>query len=162
MLNRIVLTGRLTRDPELRYTPNNNTPVCSFTLAVERNRKNAQGEKETDFINIVVWGKAGENCANYLGKGKLAAVDGRLQIRSYTDKEGNRRSVMEAVAEEVQFLSPKTSQEGDFSGYDFQQDQLDPAGFREPETGADSLFPGMEKKAPPRINFGGDDEELPF
>lgn len=152
MLNRIILIGRLTRDPELRYTPTNNTPVCTFTLAVDRSRKNAQGEKETDFINIVVWGKAGENCANYLAKGKLAAVDGRLQIRNYTDKDGNRRSIAEVVAEEVQFLSPKTSWEGDFSGYEFQQDQLDPAGFREPKSGPDSLFPGMEKG----------DEELPF
>ena len=66
MLNRIILIGRLTRDPELRYTPTNNTPVCTFTLAVDRNRKNAQGERETDFINIVVWSKLGENCANYL------------------------------------------------------------------------------------------------
>ncbi len=107
MLNRIVLIGRLVRDPELRYTPTNNTAVATFTLAVDRNRKNAQGERETDFINIVVWGKIGENCANYLSKGKLAAVDGRLQIRNYTDKEGNKRSVTEVVAEDVRFLSPK-------------------------------------------------------
>ena len=162
MLNRIILIGRLTREPELRYTPNNNTPVCTFTLAVERSRKNVQGEKETDFINIVVWGKAGESCANYLAKGKLAAVDGRLQIRSYTDKEGSRRSVSEVIAEEVQFLSPKTSREEEVSGYEEQQDQLDPAGFSDVKSAPDSLLPGMEKKAPPRINFGGDNEELPF
>ena len=109
MLNRIVLIGRLTRDPELRYTPTNNTPVCTFSLAVDRSRKNQQGERETDFINIVVWSKLGENCANYLAKGKLAAVDGRLQIRNYTDKDGNRRSITEVVAEDVRFLSPKDS-----------------------------------------------------
>lgn len=112
MLNRIILIGRLTRDPELRYTPTNNTPVCTFTLAVDRSRKNAQGERETDFINIVVWSKLGENCANYLAKGKLAAVDGRLQIRNYTDKDGNRRSITEVVAEDVRFLSPKDSGSG--------------------------------------------------
>ncbi len=116
MLNRIILIGRLTRDPELRYTPTNNTPVCTFTLAVDRNRKNAQGERETDFINIVVWSKLGENCANYLAKGKLAAVDGRLQIRNYTDKDGNRRSITEVVAEDVRFLSPKDSGSAGFGG----------------------------------------------
>ena len=165
MLNRIILTGRLVREPELRYTPNNNTPVCTFTLAVERNRRNAQGEKETDFINIVVWGKAGENCANYLGKGKLAAVNGRLQIRSYTDKEGVRRTIAEVVAEEVQFLSPKNDLENYSDGtYEGQAgaEEADPAGFMASELGQQNLFPGMEKKTPPRINFGGDDEELPF
>ena len=75
MLNRVVLIGRLTRDPELRYTPSG-VAVASFTLAVDRNFKNAQGEREADFINIVVWRQLGENCANYLSKGKLAAVDG--------------------------------------------------------------------------------------
>lgn len=124
MLNRIVLIGRLVRDPELRYTPTNNTPVCTFSLAVDRNRKNAQGERETDFINIVVWGKIGENCATYLSKGKLAAVDGRLQIRSYTDKEGNRRSIAEVVAENICFLSPKENREDSYSAADY-----DPAGF---------------------------------
>lgn len=135
MLNRIILTGWLTRAPELRYTPNNNTPVCTFTLAVERNRKNMQGEKETDFINIVVWGKVGENCANYLGKGKLAAVDGHLQIRSYTDKEGVRRFITEVVAEDVQFLSPKNDLEDYFSGIYEGQDGAeghDPVGFLAP------------------------------
>ncbi len=73
MLNRTILVGRLTRDPELRYTPNG-TAVATFTLAVDRRRTNKQGEKETDFINIVTWGKLAENCANYLSKGKLAAV----------------------------------------------------------------------------------------
>ena len=160
MLNRIILIGRLTHDPELRYTPSNNTPVCSFTLAVERSRKNAQGEKEVDFVNIVVWGKLGENCANYLAKGKLAAVDGRLQIRNYTDKEGNRRSMTEVVAEEVRFLSPKEDQGGRQSDAYAGYEQSDPAGFQEPQKGQECLFPGMEKAAPPRINFGDDD--VPF
>jgi single-strand DNA-binding protein len=124
MLNRIVLIGRLVRDPELRYTPTNNTPVCTFSLAVDRNRKNAQGERETDFINIVVWGKIGENCATYLSKGKLAAVDGRLQIRSYTDKEGNRRSITEVVAEDVRFLSPKDSSSSGYGGSPYDEPGL--------------------------------------
>lgn len=81
MLNRIVLIGRLTRDPELRYTPNG-VAVATFTLAVDRQFTNSQGERETDFINIVTWRGLAENCANYLKKGRLAAADGRLQIRN--------------------------------------------------------------------------------
>lgn len=108
MLNRVVLIGRLTRDPELRYTPNG-VAVTTFSLAVDRDRKNAQGEKETDFINIVTWRQLAELCANYLSKGKLAAVDGRLQIRSYEGQDGQRRTIAEVVADNVRFLSPKDS-----------------------------------------------------
>ena len=111
MLNRVILIGRLTRDPELRYTPSG-VAVASFSLAVDRNFKNAQGEREVDFINIVVWRQLGENCANYLSKGKLAAVDGRLQIRSYDAKDGTKRTVAEVIAEDVRFLSPRDSSEG--------------------------------------------------
>lgn len=103
MLNRIILIGRLTKDPELRYT-NSGTPVCSFTLAVD---SGFGDNKRTDFINIVVWSKQGENCSQYLSKGKLAAVEGRLQIRNYDDKDGNKRYVTEVVADNVRFLSPK-------------------------------------------------------
>ena len=109
MLNRVVLIGRLTKDPELKYTPNG-TAVASFTLAVDRSfRTNTQGEreKETDFIPIVVWQKQAENCANYLGKGSLAAVDGRMQVRSYDGKDGIRRWVTEVVAETVRFLDKR-------------------------------------------------------
>jgi len=103
MLNRVVLIGRLTQDPELRYT-NSGTAVASFSLAVDRMRNNAAGERETDFINIVVWQKQAELCAQYLHKGRLAAVDGRLQIRSYDNKEGQKVRVAEVVAESVRFL----------------------------------------------------------
>ncbi len=82
MLNRVILIGRLTRDPELRYT-NNGKAVARFTLAVDRPFKNQAGERETDFINVVVWGPQADNCSKYLSKGKLAAVDGRLEIRSF-------------------------------------------------------------------------------
>lgn len=108
MLNRIILIGRLTKDPELRYTPNGKA-VAGFTLAVDRPFKNQQGEREADFINIVVWGAQAENCANYLSKGKLAAVDGRLQIRSYDGQDGQKRWITEVVADNVRFLSPKDS-----------------------------------------------------
>jgi single-strand DNA-binding protein len=99
MLNRVILIGRLTRDPELRYTPNG-AAVCNFTLAINRKFN----REETDFIDIVVWQKLAENCANYLGKGRLAAVEGRLQVRTYETQEGQKRKVTEVVAEDVRFL----------------------------------------------------------
>lgn len=108
MLNRVVLIGRLTKDPELRYTPNG-VAVATFTLAVDRSRPNAQGEREADFIPIVVWQKQAENCANYIGKGRLVAVDGRIQVRTYDGKDGQRRWVTEVVAENVRFLDKKDS-----------------------------------------------------
>lgn len=103
MLNHIILIGRLTGDPELRYTASG-TAVANFTLAVGRSFTNRDGERETDFINIVTWRKLAENCANHLGKGRLAAVDGRLQIRDYEDNQGQKRKAVEVVAKDVRFL----------------------------------------------------------
>lgn len=103
MLNKIILIGRLTADPDLRYTPSESIPVAQFTLAVDRPFKSG-GEKETDFIRIVTWRKQAENCANYLSKGSKAAVEGRLQIRSYEDRDGINRTIAEVVANEVKFL----------------------------------------------------------
>jgi len=102
LLNRIVLIGRLTRDPELRYT-SNGTPVCNFTIAVERNYTNRKGEHDVDFINIVTWRGLAENCARHLGKGRLVGVDGSLQIRK---SENNNRTYInpEVNADVVQFL----------------------------------------------------------
>lgn len=108
MLNRVVLIGRLTKDPELRYTPTG-VAVANFTLAVDRNFKNAQGERETDFIPCVVYRQLAEFCANYLAKGKMASVDGRIQIRTYTGQDGQKRWVTEVIAENVHLLSPKDS-----------------------------------------------------
>lgn len=102
-MNHIVLIGRLTRDPELRYTPNG-VAVANFDLAVNRPTTNQQGERETDFIRIVAWQKQAELCANYLKKGRLVAVEGRLQIRSYETQDGQKRRVAEVVANFVQFL----------------------------------------------------------
>lgn len=116
MLNKVILIGRLTQDPELRYTQNG-TPVAGFTLAVDRQFTTRQGERETDFINIVVWQKLAETCANHLGKGRLVAVEGRLQIRSYDDNQGIRRKVAEVVANDVRFLDwPKEGREGTAGG----------------------------------------------
>ncbi len=112
-MNRVILIGRLTRDPELRYTPNG-TAVTTFTLAVNRARTSPTGEREADFINIVAWSKLADLCANYLRKGRQAAVEGRLQSRSYDNKEGKKVYVTEVVADNVQFLGSR--EEG--SGYD--------------------------------------------
>jgi single-strand DNA-binding protein len=109
LLNRIVLVGRLTKDPELRYTPNGKA-VAGFSLAVSRRFSNAQGERETDFIDIVLWGKLAETCTNHLKKGRLVGVDGRLQIRSYEAQDGQKRRVAEVIADNVAFLDkPKES-----------------------------------------------------
>ncbi len=111
MMNRVVLVGRLTKDPELRYTPNG-VPVASFTLAVNRTFTNQQGERETDFINCVIWRRPAENVANFLKKGSLAGVDGRIQTRSYEGQDGKRVYVTEVLAESVQFLEPKNASGG--------------------------------------------------
>jgi single-strand DNA-binding protein len=103
MLNRIVLIGRLTKDVDLRFTTTGK-PTANFTLAVDRPYRNQQGEKEADFIPVVVWNKLAEHCANYIGKGRLVAVDGRLQIRSYDGNDGQRKYITEVVAETVKFL----------------------------------------------------------
>lgn len=110
-MNHIVLIGRLTRDPELRYTPNG-VAVANFDLAVDRPTTNQQGERETDFIRIVVWQKQAENCANYLKKGRLVAAEGRLQIRSYETQDGQKRRVAEVVASHVQFLEKAREETG--------------------------------------------------
>lgn len=110
MVNNITLIGRLTRDPELRYTPQG-VPVASFTLAVDRPFANADGKRETDFIDCVAWRKLGETVGNHLTKGRLAAVQGRLQIRSYEAQDGTKRRAAEVVADSVQFLDfPKDRQ----------------------------------------------------
>ncbi|EAA0044688.1 single-stranded DNA-binding protein [Listeria monocytogenes] len=108
MMNRVVLVGRLTKDPDLRYTPAG-AAVATFTLAVNRPFTNQQGEREADFINCVVWRKPAENVANFLKKGSMAGVDGRVQTRNYEGNDGKRVYVTEIVAESVQFLESKNN-----------------------------------------------------
>jgi single-strand DNA-binding protein len=119
-LNKIILIGRLTRDPELRFTPANGIPVTNFTLAVDRPFVNQKGEREADFIRIVVWRKLAEICANNLAKGRLVAVFGRLQVRSYETQDGQRRTIAEVIGDEVQFLdrAKPSSDEPDFNSID--------------------------------------------
>ncbi len=126
LLNKVILIGRLVREPELRYTPTEGTAVANFTLAVNRPFNNKRGEKETDFIRIIVWEKQAENCASYLGKGSLVAVEGRLQIRAYEDREGVKRTAAEVVARNVIFLESRRSAAEERSGYDHPpMDELD-------------------------------------
>jgi len=104
MLNRVILIGRLGRDPEMRYTPSG-IPVTTFSIAVDRPMApNAQGERETDWIDIVAWRERAEFAANYLGKGRLIAVEGRLQIRSWTAQDGTKRKSAEVVADNLRML----------------------------------------------------------
>ncbi|WP_154894413.1 single-stranded DNA-binding protein [Paenibacillus illinoisensis] len=103
MLNRVILIGRLTRDPELRYTPAG-VAVTQFTLAVDRPFTSQGGEREADFIPVVTWRQLAETCANYLRKGRLAAVEGRIQVRNYENNEGKRVYVTEVIADNVRFL----------------------------------------------------------
>lgn len=108
-MNSAILIGRLTRDPELRYIPSTGKAVATFNMAVDRPYTGKDGQKQTDFFNIVVWGKIAENCANYLAKGRLAAIKGSIQNRTYDDMDGVKRYVTEIVADQVQFLERSQS-----------------------------------------------------
>lgn len=106
MLNKIILMGRLTRDPELRHTESK-TPVCSFSLAVDRDFKGQNGEKETDYIDIVAWRSTAEFVSKYFTKGRMAVVEGRLQIRDWTDRDGGKHRSAEVIADNVYFGDSK-------------------------------------------------------
>ncbi|USI66598.1 MULTISPECIES: single-stranded DNA-binding protein [Lactococcus] len=111
MINNVTLVGRLVRDPELRYTPQN-TAVATFTIAVNRRFKNAQGEREADFINCVIWRQSAENLANWAKKGALIGVTGSIQVRNYENKEGRRVYVTEVLADNFQMLESRATREG--------------------------------------------------
>lgn len=121
-MNSIILIGRLTKDPELRYTQAGKA-VCSFTLAVDRPYSGEK--KEADFINIVVWNKVGENCAQYLSKGRKAAVQGRLQIRNHEDDNGKKKYITEVVANSVEFLEFGNKQQNEDFGIEVDLDDAD-------------------------------------
>lgn len=115
MLNKIFIMGRLTRDPELRRTQNG-TAVTSFSLAVDRDFKSQSGEKETDFIDVVAWRNTAEFVCSYFTKGRMAVVEGRLQIRDWTDREGGKRRSAEVVADNIYFGDSKRDSGGDLGG----------------------------------------------
>ena len=143
MLNKAVIIGRLTRDPEMRHIQSG-AAVTNFTVAVDRNFTNQQGERETDFIPVVTWRGLAENCGKYLGKGSLVAVAGRIQVRSYDDKDGNRRYITEIVADEVRFLETREqAQRRGTSGHRFE---------RHDDFGDEPIFEPIDDQ----------DDELPF
>lgn len=148
MINRVVLVGRLTKDPEFRTTQSG-IDVATFTLAVNRNFKSKNGEQQADFINCVVFRKQAENVNNYLNKGSLAGVDGRLQSRSYENKEGQRVFVTEVVCDSVQFLEPKNTQSSNNNQSNNQVQQ------REKALQSDNPFNNSN-------NFDMDTDDLPF
>ncbi len=159
-MNKVFLIGRLTKDPELRYT-GTNTPVASFTLAVNRNFTNQSGEREADFIPIVIWRKQAENVKNYLTQGSQVAVDGRIQTRSYDDNQGQRRYVTEVIADNVQFLDTKGSRENAPAGTTTPANNPTPYDF---DSGNESQT--SDVKSDPFADFGANieisDDDLPF
>ncbi len=140
-MNRVMLIGRLTAKPELRYT-GSNIPYSRFSIAINRTFSNNQGQRETDFINIVVWRKQAENVCNFLDKGSLVAVEGRLQTGNYDDKDGNKRYTMDVVGDNVQFLESKGQSQNRASG--------DSSYNYEPEPS----YPSMDIENDPFADFG--------
>ena len=156
-MNKVILIGRLTKDPELRYTTSN-TPVATFTLAVNRTFTNQSGEREADFINIVVWRKQAENCKNYINQGSQVAVEGRIQTRSYDDQNGQKRYVTEVVADNVQFLDTKASREQRSNSSDINPYNLSEA--EAPQTPANDIPEDPFKDFGEEIKI--EENDLPF
>lgn len=143
MLNNVVIMGRLTADPELRQTPSK-TPVCTFTVAVERRFSDRNGERQTDFLDVVAWKGTAEFVSQYFSKGKMIIVEGSVQTRSYEDRNGNKRKAVEIVADNVQFGEPKSA------GRDIRSEEPPLNGVR--DSGGASYKP-MDT---------GDSDDLPF
>lgn len=165
-MNKAILIGRLTRDPEVRYTSSNRA-VCQFSIAVDRPFTNQQsGQREADFINIVVWDKRAENVGKYMSKGRLVAVEGRIQTRNYENNEGKRVYVTEVVADNVQFLESKNAVSNNSSAFD---NMPEPPMEKSPYDFADSssnTSSSVEVEKDPFASFGESieisDNDLPF
>ena len=145
MLNKIFIMGRLTRDPELRRTQSG-TAVTSFTLAVDRDFKSQSGEKETDFIDVVAWRATAEFAAKYFTKGRMAIVEGWLQIRPWTDKDGNNRRSAEVVADNIYFGDSKRDSAGDMGGYSAPAYTAPAGGYSAPVGGGSSGFAEIDEE----------------
>ena len=158
-MNKVVLIGRLTRDPELRYTSGSNAAVCNFTIAVDRGFTGQSGEREADFIPIVVWNKQAENVKNYLSKGSQVAVEGRMQVRNYDDQNGQKRYVTEVIANNVEFLGSKNSSNNTSND----SNNVEPTPY---DFGDNSEPKGTDVESNPFADFGSSieisDDELPF
>ena len=174
-MNKVVLIGRLTKDPELRFTPGTGMAVATFTVAVDRRMPNKDGVREADFIPIVVWGKQGENVANYMSKGRLIGVSGRIQTRNYEGKDGIRRYVTEVVVENIDFVGTKRDNSQATQQPSFNSQPV-PSSFNNQPSTTDATTPydfsatsastGTNVSSDPYTEFGSNieinDDELPF
>lgn len=167
-MNKVFLIGRLARDPELRYT-GNNTPVTSFTIAVNRTFTNAAGEREADFINVVVWRRQAESVKNYLSQGSQVAVEGRIQVRNYDDQNGQKRYVTEVIADTVEFIGSKRDGSGNqASNIQTTPSQSNASASPTPYDFSPSASSneGTDVSSNPYADFGSsieiNDDELPF
>ncbi|MGY3766767.1 single-stranded DNA-binding protein [Vagococcus vulneris] len=169
MINNVVLVGRLTKDPDLRFT-SNGSAVASFTLAVNRNFKNQSGEREADFINCVIWRKPAETLANYARKGTLLGIVGRVQTRNYENQQGQRVYVTEVVCENFQLLESKGTSEqrqnsGDYNNNNFSQNQNNQS-FGQPSFSGKNDMPNFDRDSDPFGNSSQQidisDDDLPF
>lgn len=151
MLNKVFVMGRLTRDPELRRTQSG-TAVASFSLAVDRDYKSQSGEKETDFFDVVAWRTTGEFVAKYFTKGRMAVVEGRLQVRPWQDKDGNNRRSTEIIAENIYFGDSKKDGSGNTGNYGAQAYTAPDGGYAAPTGGAYGGFAEIDEE----------DGDLPF
>ena len=164
MINNVVLVGRLTKDAELRYTPSN-VAVATFTLAVNRNRKNENGEREADFINVVIWRQQAENLANWAKKGALIGVTGRIQTRNYENQQGQRVYVTEVIAENFQLLESRTARDGQGGGYSAGNSSASGNDYNSPYQAPTQSTPNFVREESP---FGANnpmdisDDDLPF
>ena len=159
MLNRIILMGRLVRDPELRHTQSG-TAVASFTLAVDRDFRNKQnGEKDTDFIDIVAWRQTGEFVSKYFTKGRMAVVEGRLQIREWTDRDGNKRRSAEVIADNVYFGDSRRESEG---GSAYGGNSYGGSSFGGYSASAPMSYGAMSAEPDQFSQLDDNDSELPF
>lgn len=140
MLNRVVIVGRLTKDPDLRYTPNG-VAVANFTVAVNRPFSNQQGNREADFINCVIWRTQAENLAKYMSKGSMVGVDGRIQTRNFEGQDGKRVFMTEVVAESVQYLESKNSSQSNNQSSNQSNGQQEPYSEENPPDLSDDDLP---------------------
>lgn len=152
-MNKVILIGNLTSEPQLKFTTNN-TPVASFTIAVNRNHTKEDGTKDTDFINIVVWNKRAENVKNYLDKGSKVGISGRLQVRKYQNERGENRYVTEVVADEVEFLNSKKPEEKPVA---VQNNQT-----LEEKVNSNKPYEDFARDHQEEFNYVDDEEEYPF
>ncbi len=155
-MNKVILIGRLVKDPEIRYT-SSNIPVVQFTVAVNRNFSGKSGERQADFINCVAWRNLAENISKYQKKGNQIAIEGQLQVRNFEDAGGVRRYITEVICENIHFLDSKNSRNDGYSGYnDIDQYDIPEERPREDNNQSEDPFKDMQN------DYGVSNDDLPF